>query len=182
MLGSTVIAGSIALLALIVSAVILASVCSFAADLVPEPEPPSLPTSSRPASTATAMPAPTAPASDVPAPPALAPASAAPEVVANAGNFAGSWLVREYVIEGPGAGQLTTYELRLVQDGAALTGSGGGLTLHGRVQGQTADLEYSRIDGGTGVFTWTPVREGIAAGVSTRSGGGKGLISMQRLP
>ena len=179
-LGGAVITGTVVLLALIIGAIAVASVCSAAADIAPDPEPPALPTA-RPLPSATAQPQPELAAD--PAPPPHGPVPGIASAIPPATDFSGAWLVREYVIEGPGTGQLTTYEVRLVQSGATLTGSGGGFELRGRVNDATAELEYTQSPGGrTGSFTWTLVRDGTASGVFTSSAPAKGLISMQRLP
>jgi hypothetical protein len=179
--GATVVASSIAFLALIVGAVTLAAVCSTAADQLPHADPPSLPTRDAGIVAATATPSPASGENDQP-PLELALATT-PAVEVGTANFTGSWLVREYIIEGEGARRLTTYEISLVQEGVTLTGSGGGMSLRGRVDGKTADLEYRRpADGSSGVLTWTLHADGAAAGVLTATGSTKGLVALQKLP
>jgi hypothetical protein len=152
----------------------------------------------QPAQTSTPLPPPSStpvPISTPPPAPTRAPApTQAPSVAQSApiptqaapppatANFSGVWRIVDTVTEGSNIGQTYTFDVRLSQTGAIVTGGNSGIAISGRVEGATASLAYGQPAlGYSGTFTWTMNSSGVAQGSFTNSYPNAGTSSLVRI-
>ena len=114
----------------------------------------------------------TVPATVTPAPqpPAATPAEQPTLARTATANFGGNWTIVDTVTEGAGVGSAYSFDVALVQSGSALQGGNFQLFVVGRVDGNTATLQFNQPGPGfTGLFVWTMDGTGNASGSFTTS-------------
>jgi cell division septation protein DedD len=112
--------------------------------LTPSPEPTATPSPTEPPATATPE----------RSPPTATPTATPREDRETAANLSGTWEIVDVVEFGQDEGATYRFVVTLNQDGSSVAGSGDGLVVLGRIDGNTLTADYVR-PGGTGVFEWT---------------------------
>ena len=121
-----------------------------------------------------------------PLPPTLAPPTPTPTANPSGapadapGNFAGNWTIVDTVTGGAGVGSAFSFDVTLMQSGSTLQGGNSELIVVGRVDGNTATVQFNQPGPGfTGLFVWTMDGTGNASGsfsTSAPNGGPSQLI------
>jgi hypothetical protein len=99
----------------------------------------------------------------------------------SAADFSGRWTVTDTVTSGANSGQTFTFDVVIIQVGSYISGGNTGLFLNGRVEGETARVDYVQPALGlSGEFEWTMQPSGTATGTFTSSLPNRGSSRLTR--